>query len=136
MEGKEYLDSLESYEQFCDYIRYRYPFYEYGMWTVLDKGTGQVIGRAGIEERQIGGKAYTELGYVMHCSYRRKGIGFEICQAILDYAKFALYMEEIHAFIHLDNEASEKLLEKLGFQLYREVKYKEMSLKHYYKKLY
>lgn len=106
---------MESYEQFCQYIVHRYPFYGYGMWTILDKSTGMVIGRAGLEEREVDGEIYTELGYMIHYLYRRKGIAFEVCQAILEYAKNALYLEKIHLFVHPDNTASKRLAEKLGF---------------------
>ena len=115
MEGKEYLDFVESYEQFCHYIVNRYPFYEYGMWTVLDKDSGMVIGRVGLEEREVEGEVYTELGYMIHYLYRRKGIGFEVCQAVLEYAKNILYIEQIYLFVHPQNTASKKLAEKLGF---------------------
>lgn len=106
---------MESYEQFCYYIVNRYPFYDYGMWTILDKSTGMVIGRAGLEEREVDGEVYTELGYMIHHLYRRKGIAFEVCQAILEYAKTILYLEEIHLFVHVGNTASKRLAQKLGF---------------------
>lgn len=138
-EGMEYIEPLSDYkteqEKLRAYIEYRYPFYEYGMWTVLDKQSGKVIGRAGIEEREIGGEEKTELGYVLHHLYRRKGIGAEICQAILEYAKSALYMEEIHAFTHIENTISQKLLFHLGFRFCEDTASRAVNLEHYYKKL-
>lgn len=126
---------MESYEQFCHYIVHRYPFYGYGMWIILDKVTGKVIGRAGLEEREIEGEVYTELGYVLHPSYQGKGIAFEICQEILSYAQHGLYMEEIYGFTHLDNIASQRLLRKLGFEFQGEKWSGGIRLKCYYKKL-
>lgn len=135
----EFISPLGDYEtekeKLTCYIKNRYPFYGYGMWTVLDKETGKVIGRAGIEEREIGKVDITELGYMLHYSYRRNGIGFELCQAILEYAKSTLYMEEIHAYAHINNIASRKLLEKLEFQIQGEVQYKGMILQEYWRKL-
>ena len=72
---------------------------------------------------------------MLHYSYRRNGIGFELCQAILEYAKSTLYMEEIHAYAHINNIASRKLLEKLEFQIQGEVQYKGMILQEYWRKL-
>ncbi len=135
----EYIEPLADYEtekeKLLSYIENRYPFYEYGMWTVLDKESGKVIGRAGIEERVVNGEEKTELGYMLYHLYRRNGIGTEICQAILDYAKTVLYIEEIHAFTHLENVISQELLTKLGFQFCGEVIYKGADVKHYYKNL-
>ena len=37
----------EGEEQLRTYITTRYPFFEYGLWTIVDKATNTVIGRAG-----------------------------------------------------------------------------------------
>ncbi|MDE6313599.1 MAG: GNAT family N-acetyltransferase [Lachnospiraceae bacterium] len=116
MEGCEFLKPMESYEQFCQYIVYRYPFYGYGMWTVLDREMGMVIGRAGLEEREVDGAVYTELGYMLHSDYRGKGIAEEICRAILAYAKDTLDMEEIYLYVHPENLPSLSLAKKLRFE--------------------
>lgn len=135
----EFIEPLKEYEiekeKLNSYIQNRYPFYGYGMWTVLDKATGKVIGRAGIEEREIDGVEQTEIGYMLHYFYRRKGIGFEICQGILEYAKSTLYIEEIHAYTHKKNKASQRLLKKLGFQWQGEVKEQNQLLQQYERKL-
>lgn len=137
--GMEYVEPLgdckTEQEKLWSYIHNRYPFYGYGLWTVLDKATGKVIGRAGLEEREIDGVEYIELGYMLHHLYRRNGIGTEICQAILGYAKNILYIEEIHAVTHSENIISQKLLIKLGFQYCGEIMYQEDDMKHYCKKL-
>ncbi len=138
-EGMEYVEPLADYkteqEKLQAYIKNRYPFYEYGMWTVVDKQSGKVIGRAGIEEREINGEEKTEFGYMLHYLYRRRGIGTEICQAILAYAKSTLYMEEIHAYTHPKNLPSQKLLNKLGFWFCGEVNNGGTKLSCFYKKL-
>lgn len=138
-QGMEYIEPMADYEtekeKLQSYIESRYPFYEYGMWTVLEKESGKVIGRAGIEERVVNGEEKTELGYMLHYLYRRNGIGTEICQAMLDYAKTTLYIEEIYAFTHPQNVISQKMLIKLGFQYWGEVMYKGIAVKQYYKNL-
>lgn len=135
----EFIEPLEDYEtekeKLTSYIENRYPLYGYGMWTVLDKETGKVIGRAGIEEKEINGVETTELGYMLHYLYRRNGIGLELCQAMLEYAKTILYIEEIHAVTHEGNIASKHLLEKLQFEFCGDVPDKGRVLWHYRKKL-
>ena len=139
-QGMEFIEPLGDYkteqEKLWSYIRNRYPFYGYGMWTVEDKETGEVIGRAGLEEREIDGVEYTELGYMIHHLYRRNGIGMEVCQAILEYAKNTLYIEEIHAYTYKENAASRKLLQKLGFCEAGQVVWREKQLEQYRNKLY
>lgn len=138
--GMEFIEPLADYEteqeKLWSYIHNRYPFYGYGMWTVEDKKTGKVIGRAGLEEREIDGVEYTEIGYMLHHLYRRNGIGFEICQGILEYAKNTLYIEEIHAYTNKENTESRKLLQKLGFCEEGQVMWQEKQLEQYRCELY
>ena len=131
----EFIEPLEDYEKEKEklqaYIESRYPFYGYGMWTVTDRQTGKVIGRAGLEEREIDGVEYTEIGYMLHHLYRRNGIGTKLCKEILEYAKTILYIEEIHAFTQEENMVSKRLLEKLGFEFCGKVEDKGRVLWHY-----
>jgi len=63
----EYMENLfadreEEIAYTRDYIEKVYAFYGYGMWTVLEKESGVVIGRAGITWRE--GYDLPELGFV------------------------------------------------------------------------
>ena len=114
----DYIEPLYPYEQEKEYqqayIRCMYGFYGYGMWIVCEKGTGKLIGRAGIEYREeLGGKP--ELGYLIGVPYQRKGYATEICRAILAYAKEELEMTEILCLIEEGNRVSEHIAETLGF---------------------
>lgn len=46
-----------------DYTENMYYFYNYGVWTICDRMTGQVIGRAGFSNRE--GCEDPELGFVI-----------------------------------------------------------------------
>lgn len=101
------------YEQ--NYIERIYGFYGFGMWLVFEKETGRLIGRAGLEYREPCEEGEVELGYLIAPSHWQKGYATEVCQAILTYAKEELSMERIVSHVHLKNDASRHLLEKLGF---------------------
>ena len=101
------------YEQ--NYIERIYGFYGFGMWLVFEKETGRLIGRAGLEYREPCEEGEVELGYLIEPSHWQKGYATEVCQAILSYAKEELSMERIVSHVHLKNDASRHLLEKLGF---------------------
>ena len=102
-----------------DYIEQQYRFYEYGIWIVTDRETGEIIGRAGIDNRQ--GYEDPELGYVFALSYRHKGYAFEVCSAILTYAANILQIGRLNAFTIRENTDSVKLLKRLGFSFVQEV---------------
>ncbi len=97
-----------------NYIKNIYHFYEYGLWTVLEKESGNVIGRAGISWREE--TQTVEIGYVIAVPYQQKGYAYEVCDAISNYAKEELELEELYAYIKEENEASIRLCKKLGFQ--------------------
>lgn len=114
----EYMESLfedrdEEIAYTEDYIKKVYEFYGYGMWTVLEKNSREVIGRAGISWRE--GYELPELGFVIGVPWQGKGYAFEVCEAVLRYAKEELSMERVQALVQPGNEKSLRLCEKLGF---------------------
>lgn len=101
------------------YIRQVYGFYGFGMWTVLLKETGQIIGRVGLSVRA--GYELPELGFVIAVPFQGKGFAFEVCSAVLAYAKEELLFDRVQALVQEKNAASRSLLAKLGFEYEKNV---------------
>ena len=108
-----YDDREEEIAYIKDYREKIYGFYGYGMWTVLTKDS-TVIGRAGISWRE--GFHFPELGFVIGVPWQRQGYAYEVCSAILTYARKELGMTEIQALVMEGNDKSKALCGKLGFQ--------------------
>lgn len=99
------------------YISNMYRYYGYGMWLVKDRKTDALIGRAGFDHFESEGECLLEMGYAISVFRQRQGYGFEVCRAMLAYAKEAeLGFDRIHCFVREGNAASFALLEKLGFR--------------------
>lgn len=117
-----YIEPLYEPEQekifLKNYIANMYYFFDYGLWLVFDKNTGELVGRMGIENRSIDGVNCQELGYLVGKKYQRRGIAYEVCSAILDYAREYLGIDKLYACIHKDNIASVNFIKKLGFKVY------------------
>ncbi len=96
-----------------NYIKDIYGFYGFGLWTVIYKETGKVIGRAGISMRD--GYYDPEIGFVIEKEYQNRGLAYEVCEAILRYARDELEMDTVEAFIMPENKNSLVLIDKLGF---------------------
>ncbi|MBR1691885.1 MAG: GNAT family N-acetyltransferase [Lachnospiraceae bacterium] len=109
-----YEDRELELEYMQSYIENMYGFYGFGMWMVERLSDGKPLGRAGLNIRE--GYADPELGYVIRTDEQRKGYGFEICRAIIDYARDELDAKALNAFIHPENTASIRLCTKLGFK--------------------
>lgn len=98
------------------YIENMYRFYGYGMWLVRDRKTNELIGRAGFDHFEAEGKLLLEMGYAISVFRQRQGYGYEVCRAMVEYAKEAeLGFDRIYCFVWEGNAASFALLAKLGF---------------------
>lgn len=100
-----------------EYIEKVYTFFGFGVWTVVEKCSGAVIGRAGVSYRE--GFKEPELGFIIGVPWQRKGYAEEVCRAVLQYAGTALAFTQIQALVETENTASLCLCGKLGFE-YRE----------------
>lgn len=135
MEGlKEDRGREEAYIR--DYITNVYHFYGYGMWVVTDRATGKLMGRAGLSHLEVEGEVQLELGYVIAREYQRQGYGYEVCQAILRYAREELSFGSIHCLIQAENRPSIGLAEKLGFAYDKTVLCNGKEMQRYSKMLH
>ncbi len=118
MEGL-YPDREQEKEYIREYIRKIYTYYEFGVWTVVEKSSGSVIGRAGFSYRE--GYDDPEIGFIIGVPWQRKGYGEEVCRGILDYGRTRLGFQKVNALVEAQNEASLKLCDKLGFRAVQEL---------------
>ncbi len=95
------------------YIDYQYAFFEYGVWGIVRKSDGKLIGRAGLSDRAE--ETLTELGYVLDPAVWHNGYAYEACDAIVSYAHDQLQLKKMCAYSMAENKASVALLLKLGF---------------------
>lgn len=114
-----YPDKEQEKAYIRDYIEKIYGFYGYGVWTVTEKNSGAVIGRAGFSYRE--GCDTPELGFVIGAPWQRKGYAGEVCGAILKYGWEELGFEAVQALVEPANEASLRLCDSLGFRAEQEV---------------
>ena len=90
-----------------DYIDNQYRFHECGLWALVLKKSGLIIGKAGITAGELGDHIYGP--------FRGRGYAFEACSAILGYAEEELGLRLVRIKTGEGNEASVRLAEALGF---------------------
>ncbi len=118
-EVKKYIDDLDDYledeiEKHKAYIKNVYNFYGYGLWGVFSKGTGDLIGRCGIQNKIIDGREEIELGYILDINHWGNGYAVECTKAIITYAFHELDINRIVALIDPLNTRSIKVAERIG----------------------
>lgn len=134
MEGL-YDDREEELEFTRAYIENMYKFYGYGIWLVCLKENDEIIGRAGLSNRQVDGVNELELGYVIGEAYQGSGYAHEACVAVCEFAKEQLYADKLVCFIEKENIPSVKLAEKLGFYHVMDIYAEKEKIFAYYKKI-
>lgn len=132
MEGL-YEDRDEEMEYMKSYIDQIYGFYGYGLWTVILKESGRIIGRAGLSVRE--GCENPELGFLIDALYQGQGYGYEVCSGILKYAWEELKFEKVQALVDERNMVSIRLMKKLGFAFEKDVTLNGQDYRLYIKKL-
>lgn len=114
-----YPEKEQEREYIREYIEKVYAYYEFGVWTVVEKESGDIIGRAGFSYRE--GYDEPELGFIIGVPWQRKGYAEEVCRAILNYGWENLGFDRVQVLVEVWNEASLKLCGKLGFHAAEEL---------------
>ena len=82
-------------------------------WAVVEKSSGEIIGSCGFARPH--GTTEIELGYLLARKHWGKGFATEAAEACLRFGFNKLDFREIIAMTDLENTASQKVLEKIGF---------------------
>lgn len=122
-----FADRISEQAYIREYIEKVYSYYEFGIWTIVLKETGEIIGRAGLSVRE--GYELPELGYVIGVPWQGRGLAKEVCRGILAYAKEEFGFEQIQAVIQRENEPSLRLIRELGFVEKEEIQKEEKVYK-------
>jgi [ribosomal protein S5]-alanine N-acetyltransferase len=89
---------------------------QFGLWAVCERLTGDVIGFCGFRPAESG---EPELLYGLWPRYWGQGLAHEAARAALSYVFHALECREVVAATDAPNEASARVLQRLGMQLER-----------------
>ncbi|HEX8369920.1 MAG TPA: GNAT family N-acetyltransferase [Pyrinomonadaceae bacterium] len=110
--GKPYK-TLDEAEKFLDWAVEYQKEKGFCRWAAIEKSSGKIVGSCGF--------AYThempeaELGYLFGREVWGKGFATEAARAVLNYGFEKLGFREIIAITDLENTASQRVLEKIGF---------------------
>ena len=104
------------------WIDRRYATWGFGMWAVVEKSSGGVIGYCGLT--QFNNRCApddVELGYRLARAHWGRGYATEAATAARDHAFGALALPRIIAMIDPRNTASLRVAEKLGMRYERDI---------------
>ncbi len=111
--------------------RYRLSYRDngYGLYLVERKNDGVSVGLCGFVKRDT--LPGPDIGFAFLPDYERQGYGFESADAMMRHGREKLGFTTILAITSLDNDASGRLLEKIGLQFDRLIESGDETLKLY-----
>ena len=92
----------------------RYRQYGYGLWAVVLKATGEMIGQCGLTLQQWNGREMLEVGYLFQRSYWHQGYATEAARACMDYAFGTLNSPIVCSIIRDNNLPSQQVALRNG----------------------
>lgn len=113
----EYFYPLATREEALAFIRRYQRELAEGMeitWGLADKVTGKIIGTCCLGNISQGSRR-AEIGYNVARAHWKKGYATEAIRAVVDFGFTKLNLNRIEATITPGNDASVKVLKKLGF---------------------
>ncbi len=113
--GMDRLETLEEARQIITSFQQAYEMGRGLRWGIFLKDTEQFIGTIGLNHLNKAAKR-TEIGYELHPDHWKQGFMTEAVEAILSYNFLELKLFRIGAITFPDNESSNRLLRRLGFQ--------------------
>ena len=109
-----------------------YKTYGFGLFAVILKETGQMIGDCGVTMQFINRKIRPEIGYHFHLDYHNQGYATEAAIAVKKYIFDNTTFKELYTYTTKENMPSRRVAEKNGMTLVEEYQDGNESLVVYY----
>lgn len=98
----------------------RYRDFGFGLWAVVLKETGGMIGDCGITMQFINGRIEPEIGYHLHRDWQKRGYAREAARACRDWAFEHTPFNTLYSSMKADNAPSIGVARANGMQLVEE----------------
>ena len=104
----------------------RYVTDGFGLWAVILKETGSMIGQCGLTMQDWNGKMVPEIGYLFEKAYWHLGYASEAAKGCKEYAFQSLKLPRVYSIIRDNSLPSQRVAERNG------MKFCGSLVKHYY----
>ena len=133
MRAYEGAFSDEEVKEWIDRQIARYKEYEFGLWAVILKETGELIGQCGLTMQPWKDKSVLEIGYLFERKQWHKGYATEAARACKKYAFENLKSDAVCSIIRDTNVASQNVALRNGMKKKDEwvKRYKGVDMPHY-----
>jgi [ribosomal protein S5]-alanine N-acetyltransferase len=92
----------------------------YGLFSVILKSSGLLIGDCGLEQMDVEGEKVAELGYDFHSDFWHQSYATEAATAVRDFGFEELKLTKLVSLIRVGNHPSKRVAERVGMSLISE----------------
>ena len=104
----------EEVQEWLDRQLARYAQWEFGLWAMVLRQTGEMIGQGGLTMQPWKQQQVLEIGYLLRHSAWHHGYATEAAQACKRYAFDKLHTDEVCSIIRDTNTASQRVAQRVG----------------------
>jgi RimJ/RimL family protein N-acetyltransferase len=115
------LRSDDRTKKFVDTNLRHWDDHGFGLWVFRAASTLSFVGRGGLRHVHIAGHDEIELAYALMPAFWGRGLATEMARALLKIAFDQLELAQLVAFTITTNQASRRVMEKVGFAFEREL---------------
>jgi len=101
--------------------RRRYANNGHGLWAMVLKANGELIGDCGLTIQDVDGANEIEIGYHVRCDLWGQGLATEAARACRDFGFARLPVDRLVSIIPPENLPSRRVAEKNGMTVWKEV---------------
>ena len=129
----EHAFSGEETQAWLDRMLARYRTDGYGLWAVVRKETGEMIGQCGLTRQRVEEREVLEIGYLFQRMHWKRGYAIEAARACKAYALETLHADEVFSIVRDNNIASMNVAIRNGMTIRRRFTkhYYDMDMPHY-----
>ena len=113
-------------ESWIERNRRRYRDDGHGLWAMIWRSSGGVIGDCGLTRQTVDGVDEIEIGYHVRRDLWGQGLAPEAAGACRDYGFERLSAERLISLIRPQNLPSRRLAEKVGLSWWKEVMWRDL----------
>jgi [ribosomal protein S5]-alanine N-acetyltransferase len=106
--------------------RRRYADAGHGLWAMILKSSGELIGDCGLTRQIVDGADEIEIGYHVRRDLWGRGYAPEAARACQDYGFTRLGVDHLISLIRPENLPSRRVAEKTGLILWKEVVWRDV----------
>lgn len=126
MYAYEHAFSDEEVRVWLEKQQQNYRVYGFGLWAVVEKESGQMVGQCGLTMQRVHDREVLEVGYLFRKDAWHRGFATEAARACRQYAFETLGARRVYSIIRDSNTASQQVARRNGMTAV------DTIVKHYY----